>query len=231
MLEHLQKKRVLIVLDNLEDLVLSGDIKGRFRPGFEEYEQLLQQIAEKNHRSCLLLTSREKPAKLRPLEGKNSPVRALRLGGLDIDACKQILEEKRVVGNQMEQEQLIDAYGGNPLALKMIAETIIDLFGGEIGPFLDRGMLVFGSLSDLLDEQFARLSSLEQSMLRQLAIAREPMMLDELMAALAPLQPRTQIFEAIDAGYRRSLVERGQRPGSFTLQSMMREYMTTVLQR
>ena len=41
-----------------------------------------------------------------------------------------------MIGTDIEQEQLIEAYGGNPLALKMVAETIIDLFGGEIGLFL-----------------------------------------------------------------------------------------------
>jgi len=30
---------------------------------------------------------------------------------------------------------LVEAYAGNPLALKIVAETITDLFAGEIGPF------------------------------------------------------------------------------------------------
>ena len=79
-------------------------------------------------------------------------------------------------------------YSGNPLALKIVAETIVDLFGGEIGLFLAGGTLIFGSITDLLDEQFARLSALEQSVLCWLAIAREPVTLDELQALLvAPM--------------------------------------------
>jgi WD40 repeat protein len=229
LLSHLRKTRTLVVLDNLESLLEVGDVKGRFRPGFEGYGQLLRLVAETTHQSCLLVTSREKPAELRPLEGKHSPVHSLRLAGLDVAACLQLLEEKRLVGTEPEQESLIRAYEGNPLALKMVAETIVDLFSGEIGPFLAGDTLLFGSITDLLSEQFARLSALEQSMLCWLAIMREPLTLAELQMMLVVPSPRTQMLEVVDAAYRRSLIEPGKRPGSFTLQSVVLEYMTTVL--
>ena len=113
--------------------------------------------------------------------------------------------------------------------MKIVAETIVDLFGGEIGPFLAEDTVIFGSITDLLDEQFARLSALEQSVLYWLAIMREPVTLDELQALLVTPLPRVQVLEAVDAGYRRSLIERGKRPGSFTLQSVVLEYVTMVL--
>ena len=122
---------------------------------------------------------------------------------------------------------LIEVYGGNPLALKIVAETITDLFGGEISEFLAGGTLVFGSIIDLLSEQFASLSALEQSVLRCLATVRESVTLDELLAMLAVPLPRFQVLEAIDAVHRRSLIEPGKRPGSFTLQSVMLEYVNT----
>ena len=50
--------------------------------------------------------------------------------------------------------------------------------------------LVFGSITDLLDEQFARLSALEQSVLCWLAIAREPMTLNELLGRAGHLPCR-----------------------------------------
>jgi len=137
-----------VVLDNLECLLEAGDIRGHFRPGFLGYGQLLRRVAETVHQSCLLLTSREKPVELRPLEGRHSPVRSLRLSGLDSTACRQLLEEKEIVGTEEDAKSLIKVYGGNPLALKVVAETIVDLFGGEIGPFLlGSGMVLFGAIS------------------------------------------------------------------------------------
>jgi transcriptional regulator with XRE-family HTH domain len=229
LLEHLRKTRTLLVLDNLEGLLLEGDARGRLRPGFEGYEQLLRRVAETNHQSTLLLTSREKFAELRPLEGKHAAVRSLRLKGLDVAACKQLLAEKELVGTEADLTSLIEVYGGNPLALKIVAETIKDLFGGEVGEFLAEGTLVFGNITDLLSEQFSCLSTLEQSVVRCLAMVRESVTLDELLAMLVNPPPRFQVLEAIDAVHRRSLIEPGKRPGSFSLQAVMLEYVTTVL--
>src|SRR5947207_6587382 len=181
------------------------------------------------HQCCLLITSRENPAELRPLEGKHSPVHSLCLAGLGLAASKQLCLEKEIVGTEGDQERLISLYGGNPLALKIVAETINDLFGGEIGPFLDSEALVFGSISDLLGEQFARLSALEQSVLCWLACNREPMTLDELLAVLVIPLPRGQTLEAVDGLHRRSLIENGKRLGSFSLQPVVLEYVTSVL--
>jgi WD40 repeat protein/transcriptional regulator with XRE-family HTH domain len=229
LLEQMRTRRVLLVLDNLEAILREGDVKGYLRPGFDDYEHLLRQIAEMEHQSCLLLTSREKLALLGPLEGSHSPVRSLRLGGLEIAACQQLLAEKGVVGTSQEQVHLSGAYGGNPLALLIVGETILDLFGGEIGTFLSEGVVVFGSITELLDQQFARLSGLEQMVLRWLAIVREPVTVDELLAFLVTSLLRAQVFEALHGLWRRSLIERGQRPGSFTLQAVVSEYVTAVL--
>jgi WD40 repeat protein/transcriptional regulator with XRE-family HTH domain len=229
LLAYLRKMRVLVVLDNLESLLEAGDPRGRLRPSFEGYGHFLRRVSETAHQSCLLLTSREKLADLRPLESKHSPVRSLRLSGLDEAACKRLLVEKEVVGAEAEQERLIEIYGGNPLALKIVAETIFDLFGGEIGLFLAEETLIFGGIADLLGEQFARLSALEKTVLYWLSIAREPMTLDELQEILVSPLPRIRVLEAVDGLRRRSLIERGKRAGSFTLQAVVMEYVTAAL--
>ena len=221
-----------MVLDNLESLLQEGEVRGHFRSGFEGYGQLLRRVTETGHQSCLLFTSREKPAEQRLLESKySSVVHLLRLSGLNVAACQQLLlVEKELTGTTLEQERLIEAYGGNPLALKIVAETIIDLFGGQIGPFLGSGTMLFGSVNDLLAEQFARLSALEQTVLCWLAVMREPVPFKELQALLVTPLPRVQVLlEAIDSLHRRSLIEPGKRSGSFTLQSVVLEYMTVVL--
>jgi hypothetical protein len=130
---------------------------------------------------------------------------------------------------EADQERLISLYGGNPLALKIVAETILDLFGGEIGEFLAGKTVLFGGVTDLLSEQFARLGALEQSLLCWLAVTREPTTLDELLAMLVISLPRVQVLEALDSLRRRSLIELGKHAGSFTLQSVVLEYMTAML--
>ena len=229
LLDCLREERALLVLDNLEALLAEGASAGRMRAGYEGYARLLRRVAATEHQSCLLLTSREKPADLVPLEGTRTPVRALRLLGLERDAGEQLLEERELVGSAAARAQLIERYGGNPLALKIVAETIVELFGGAIAEFLAGGELIFGGVRELLGEQFARLSAVEQTVLRWLAILREPVSLEELLAVLVTPLPRAQVLEAVEALRRRSLVERGQRRGSFTLQSVVLEYVTAQL--
>src|SRR5258708_4337690 len=229
LLEHVRSSRVLLVLDNLESLLEEGEVRGHLRPGYEGYARLLQRVAETGHQSCLLLTSREKPTELRALAGSRSPVRSLRLVGLEAAACEPLLAEHELVGSLEERARLVVRYAGNPLALKIVAETIADLFGGAIGPFLAGGTAVFGTIADLLDEQVGRLSALEQTVLSWLAIVREPVTLEELRALLVAPLPAGQVLEAVDGLRRRSLIERGRRPGSVTLQSVVLEYVTAEL--
>src|SRR5256714_11097594 len=160
LLQHLREQRALLVLDNLESLLLEGEVRGHLRPSYESYARLLRSVAETAHQSGLLLTSREKPAALRALEGRKTLVRSLRLLGLEATAGEQLLAEHELVGSPQERALLVERYEGNPLALTIVAETITDLFGGAIGPFLAQDTLVFGSISDLLDEQFGGLSEI-----------------------------------------------------------------------
>jgi WD40 repeat protein len=229
LLECLRATRTLLVLDNLESLLEEREVQGRLRPGLEGYGRLLRQVAETAHQSCLLLTSREMLADLRPLVGKHAPVRSLQLIGLDAPACERLFTEKDLIGSWHDQTRLVEAYVGNPLALKIVAETISDLFGGDIAQFLAEGATIFGTIADLLNEQLTRLSSLEQTVLYWLAIGREPMTFDELLTALVSSPPPVQVLEALHGLRRRSLIERGQRQGSFALQSVVLEYVTTVL--
>ncbi|HEX9076706.1 MAG TPA: NB-ARC domain-containing protein [Anaerolineae bacterium] len=227
--EYLRTRRVLLVLDNLESVMEQAEGSGRMLPGYEGYSRLLRRAAETKHKSCLLLTSREKSVELAPLEGRRTPVRSVHLGQLDAEACGLLLQEKEITGSAAEHERLIERYGGNPLALKIVAPTIADLFGGEINAFLEQGEVIFGSVRYLLQEQFARLSALEESLMLWLAILREAAAVPQLSAVLVNSVPRGQILEALDTLRGRSLIEPGKTNGSFTLQSVVFEYATTRL--
>ena len=151
------------------------------------------------------------------LEGSRTPVHSLRLSGLNAVASAQLLAEREVVGLTHDRERLIKLYVGNPLALKIVAETIVELFGSEIAPFLEQGEVVFGGVRELLAEQFDRLSVDEQTVLLWLAILREPVSIEELLSVLATPLSRAQMLDAVEALRRRSLIERGQRQGHESL--------------
>ena len=115
---RLQVRRCLLVLDNLETLLVSGDPEGTYLPGYEGYGRLIQRLAESAHQSCVLMTSRERPREIEPLEGMRSPVRSLRLVGMDEQTARVLLADKGLGGTSVAWQRLVVGYAGNPLALK-----------------------------------------------------------------------------------------------------------------
>jgi WD40 repeat protein/transcriptional regulator with XRE-family HTH domain len=225
---RLQASRCLLVLDNLETLLVSGDPEGSYLPGYEGYGRLIGRLAESAHQSCVLLTSRERPREIEPLEGARSPVRSLRLVGLDEQAARVLLADKGLGGTPAGWQRLVAGYAGNPLALKIVAQTVSDLFGGDLDRFLQEGELVFDGVRPVLRQQVGRLSTLESLLLTWLAVLREWTELNTLAQVLHPQVLRAHLLEALEALARRSLLERGQQ-ASFSLQSVVMEYLTDVL--
>ncbi len=228
LLARLQAHRCLLVLDNLETLLASGDREGGYLPGYEGYGRLIQRLAESAHQSCVLLTSREKPREIEPLEGMRAPVRALGLAGVDEQAAQELLIDKGIGGTPAAWQRLVASYDGNPLALKIVAQAISDLFNGNIDRFLHEGELVFNGVRPVLHQQVGRLTPLEHLLLTWLAVLREWTPLDSLLQVLHPRALRAQMLEALEALGRRSLLERGQQ-ASFSLQSVVMEYLTDAL--
>src|SRR5262249_49000789 len=115
-----RERRCLLILDNFESIMQPGALAGAYRSGYAEYGTLLHALSEREHRGCLLLTSREKPAELGLLEGRTAPVRTLQLSGLDDRTSRVILEAKDIVATAADVSALARLYGGNPLALQLV---------------------------------------------------------------------------------------------------------------
>lgn len=231
LIQHLRERRCLLIFDNIESLLQPGQRAGNYSSGNEGYGQLIQRIGESEHASCLLLTSREKTKELVRLEGKRSPVRGLPLYGVRRVEGQAILKERELFGTEAQWQTLIDLYSGNPLALKLVAEFIEGIFGGHIADFLTEGKAAFGDITDLLDQQFDRLSRQEQEILYWLTIEREALPLEAIRANFVqPLSNDGALLEALISLQRRSLIEvrEGRR---FVLQPVILEYITNRLTR
>lgn len=225
LLRYLRQKRVLLVLDNLESILEAGRA-GEYRPGYEPYAQLIQNMATHDHSSHLLFTSRERPRGYQRLERDNNPVRSLQIAGLDPDAGRELLEQRGVFGTG-EESMLIARYSGNPLALKLVADTVEAFYEGSIAGFLSEESLVFDDIRTVLDHQFTRLSDLERELLLWLAISREPVSMTQLRDDLLHPPPQRLLVEALRNLQRRSLIE--HQGTLFTLQNVVAEYLTDRL--
>lgn len=229
LMDLLRKRRCLLVLDNLETILQEGQLEAEYRQGYEAYATLIRSIAHTPHQSCLLLTSRELFLGPGIFPENHTPVRVFRVPALNLPACQLLLQGKGLFGGPEAWNELIQRYTGNPLALKIVAETISEIFDGDVAAFLKQGITIFHSLRSLLAQQFERLSALEQILIYWLAIEREPVAWETLRANVWPVVSPSDAIDAIHSLRNRSLIERGIRKGLFTLQPVVLEYVTERL--
>jgi hypothetical protein len=227
LLQLLRERSCLLALDNFETLLMAGEYVGQYREGYAGYATVLHALSEGRHQSCLLLTSRESPPELGAL-GSPPVERTLELGGLDVPEGRALLADKHLTGDERAWGSLVARYGGNGLALRLVGESIRQVFAGDLHAFLEQAGsgAVFGSIRRLLDEQVQRSSGLERQLLTRLAIEREPVTLAELLADLGSHIGRGATLEVIEALRNRSLVELAPPGAAFTLQSVVLEYLT-----
>ncbi len=225
LITFLRKHRCLLLLDNIESILQAGHRAGMYQEKFEGYSRLFQRIGAASHGSCLILTSREKPQEVAYMEGSTSPTRTLLLTGIGYEDGRALLKDKGLFGTDANWASLVHRYTGNPLALKLVAEPIREVFGGNIADFLSQEEIAFGDINDLLNQQFRRLSELELEIIYWLAIEREGVLLNQLKANILDLISRGALLEALDSLRRRSLIETSS-DGSFILQSVIEEFVT-----
>jgi WD40 repeat protein/transcriptional regulator with XRE-family HTH domain len=226
LIHYLAAQRSLLVLDNAEAILQEGQA-GHYRPGYGDYGQLFQRLGESEHKSCIIVTSREKPREVGQLEGEDVLVRSHLLAGLQMEEGRQILAGKRLTGSDEAWGTLVQHYSGNPLALNIVAEMIREVYAGDIDDFLVDEAIIFGRIGDVLGEQFARLSALEQSLMYWLAIEREPVSREVLHGNLVGSVSNRDLIVALRSLRRRSLIE--QIGAEFTLQNVVMEYVTDRL--
>lgn len=226
LMHYLRSFRCLVILDNFETVLQGGDYVGQFRSGYEDYGELLRLLGESDHQSCIILTSREKPAEVATFEGMDLKVRSLLLSGSP-EAAQSLLQAKGLIGSEEQKTLLCDRYGNSPLALKIVASSIQAIFDREIAAFLAEDTFVFNGIQRLLEQQFQRLSPLEPSVLYWLAINREPKTFAELHEDIVPAVSKANLLEAIESLQWRSLIEKSA--GGFTLQPVVMEFVTEHL--
>jgi len=226
LVQFLRERRCLLILDNFESIMQPGVLTGAYRTGYADYGTLVQALSEREHHSCLLLTSREKPAELGRWESRQAPVRTLLLTGLADEACRLILAMKDIAVATADVRALRRLYGGNPLALHLVSAPIRDLFGGDVATFLATDYAYFDGVHKLMEQHFARLTALEWTIVYWIAVQRELMPLDILVARLGPTVPAREVLVALESLIRRGQVERGADSPTFALQPMILEFVT-----
>ena len=222
LLAALQTRRSLLVLDNVESIFENSS--GDYRDGYQDYAALFSFVGDGEHRGVLMLTSREVPHEVTRLQAGGARTRLLRLGGLRADAVRAMLNASAIEIDAATSNGITELYSGNPLAIKLAADAIQTLHGGDIRVFLadrDRSAL-FDDVRHLIDSQFKRLSDRERRAFFALVLAREPQTVAAIGTHNPPTLAKPELIDALRALQRRSLVESDG--VAFSLQHVVLEY-------
>jgi NACHT domain len=225
LLKHLQQNRCLLVLDGVESILSNRPLAGYYREGYEPYGEFFRSIAESPHKSCVVLTSQEKPGGLRRLEGQQ--VQFIRLQGLNASESQQLLQQQGTFAQvQADWCRITDYYAGNPLILKMVVARVVDYFDGNISDYLSEEspeQLLFQEIRDLLGQQFDRASEPEQIVMVHLATMEDWVLLSDLQDDLESVISRQDLLDILDSLYRRSLFQKSK--SSFKLSPTLAKFI------
>ena len=219
LIDKMTYHRCLLLLDDGEEILQSGDLSGRYREEFQDYEKLLRRMGEAPHKSCLVLMSREKPKDIDFLEKRQNTVKSLFLGGLDELSAREMVNKEGGQGTEREIRDFIELYRGNPFFLKLALARIVDLFSGNIAEFLQAGTINFSDINGMIEVQLQRLSEIEREILEVLAREEEAISVSELRSKLN----KPGLTDAVDSLRKRSFVE--SRDSGFILPNLIQSYV------
>ncbi|MCU0549548.1 MAG: ATP-binding protein [Leptolyngbya sp. Prado105] len=220
LLEALAGQRCLIVLDAAE--VLRGS---------PEYEIFLRQIVSATHRSCVLLTSEIPILFIQHWQFSGLGAKNLLLRNLDDNAAKQILRDFSLQDEGYWQT-LIDSHGTNPLVLKLIANSIVDLFNGRVGDVIHISALYTEEINSLISRQFRGMGVSEKRVVLALAQSDVPSFADLQKHPTLSDFSSSELVEALGYLEKRSIIEvlkKKNQPASYKLSSIVRKHALNTL--
>lgn len=229
LVEYLRKHRCLLILDDFEAVLRPEELAGHYREGYEGYRDLIVRLCEVNHNSCVVLVSSEEPTELALLGGEK--VRSLK-PAISEEIAREIFQEKGLSAQDREWKILLSRYGGNLLALKIVATTIYEFFEGNVFKFLEAtALFIEEHISNLLAQQFDRMSSSEQEIAYWMAIAQSQISLATLREQMLVNSSLSDLLKNLDSLGRRSLIDKISEGGEtvFMLQPLIVQYVTDRL--
>ncbi|WP_341733175.1 NB-ARC domain-containing protein [Microcoleus sp. EPA2] len=228
LIETLRENRCLIVLDDVQQILSSGQLAGYYKPGYENYGTLFKLIGEIPHNSCLILNSWEPPSDILTFTDDNSAVCLLQLTGLG-EAATEILREKGLLDEEYWPE-LIELYQGNPLWLKLVAQTINNLFSGRGSQYLSyQPVFLADELTPILQQHYQRLSEIEKQAIALISNESDPVSFTLLMSKCQGSQ--VELFKAIQSLDRRGIIAKlsCESETIFTIPPVLKQYIQMIL--
>jgi len=216
-----REQRCLIVLDNLQEIFIPGQLAGQYQTEHKDYKTLFTMLTEIDHQSTVILISQEQCQETMSLDEELYPAQCLELQGLEnLDFLNNLgLSDRKSWGKLMQR------YQGHPIYLKEVASLIKNVFLGKVSEFLAEDSLILTEeMRDRFREMFHRLSPVEQQIILELSKSEKPVARNQLREALS--LPSMNLINGLQSLQRRYLLKsRKTDTTSFSLSPVFREYL------
>lgn len=220
--EVLQQSRALLILDGVDAIIqYDADL---YRPGYAAYATLFRLFVQRQHSSCLLLTSRQRIPEITQLDHQHHRCANMELPPLSAQESADLLNAYRFPISSAIAQELHIRYAGNPLMLNQMAEMVHELFDGNMDAFLQEQTFIFGNIGSALHQQLSQLSPLEWEMLRFLVHEEQSLDVQTLWSKLASSPPKSLYFTALHTLRRAFLLQ--QEGLQIKLKNLVAAYLT-----
>ncbi|NEQ72957.1 MAG: ATPase [Okeania sp. SIO2C9] len=225
LVEKLRDRRCLIILDDLQQIFSSGQLIGNYKSGYENYGNLFKIIGELPHNSCFILNSWEPPLEVFNFTDNDSAVHLFQLTGLTEKVAREMLENQGLLDEEKWQD-LINFYQSNPQWLKLVGQTIKNLFGGSVAQYLSyQPLFLCSELTNIFQQHFQRLSELEKQVISLISEQPKSISVSQILEKSQLSSP--ELFQTLLSLERRGLIDKitEEKEISFTVKAIFKHYI------
>lgn len=152
-IQHLQRHRCLIVLDEVDLMVQIGQETN-------EYEVFFRRLIEEQHRSCVWLTASSFPEGLSNYKNMGFPFESLHLGPLNPNEVQTLVESHGITFDA-DWEKMVRTCMGNPLLLHSVLRKVSKVLGGQADLVNQKTSLALNEFEYLLNKLFANATDIK----------------------------------------------------------------------
>jgi hypothetical protein len=220
----LTEKKSLIILDDIQNLFISGELAGQYQTQYLDYQNWFKTLTESQHQSTIILISQEQCPEMHCLDKELYPIKCLDLSGLN---NTEILENKSLKDPE-SWTHLINLYQGNPKHIQDMTSLIKDFFDDSVGEFLAENQLILtNQMRSHFKQLFTKLSPLEQQLALELSKFKEPVVRETLKQNLN--LSSTDFINALESLQKRYLITKIKaNKTQFDLSPIFKEYVKTL---
>jgi hypothetical protein len=220
----LTEKKSLIILDDVQNLFINGELAGQYQTQYLDYQNWFKILTESQHQSTIILISQEQCPEMHCLDEGLYPIKCLELSGLD---NAEILENKNLKDPDRWSE-LISLYQGNPKYLQDITILIKDFFDNNVAEFLaEEQPILTNQMRSQFKQLFTKLSPLEQQLALEFTKFQEPVLRENLKENLN--LSSTDFINALQSLEKRHLIRKIKADKTlFDLSPIFKEYVKTL---